>query len=93
MLADRCVLPRRQGQYSRAVIFLFSKSEGHAADCDSSPVLQLLRAPYGSDKSKVAQPLFTSYLRREEIIIDQASICRSLISTLQSMRFLGEGCL
>lgn len=52
VLVHRCVLPRPQGQYSWAVIFLSSRNEGHAAGCDSPPVSWPLRTAYVADKSK-----------------------------------------
>lgn len=84
MLADRCVLPRLQGQYSWAVIFLSSRSEGHEAGCDSPPVLWLLRTAYVADKSK-KEALFTPHLIREEMIVDQVCLYGILITTPQSM--------
>lgn len=48
--ADRCALPRLQGQYTQAVIFLTSCNEGRAAGCDSPPVLWLLMTAHRVDK-------------------------------------------
>lgn len=93
VLADRCVLPRLQGQYSWTVIFLSSTSEGHVAGCDSPPVLLVLRTMYGADKSKGGQPLFTPHLISAKMIIGQVCIYGGLITTPQSMLLLGQGCL
>lgn len=74
MLADRCVLPGLQGQYSWTVILLSSRSEGQVVGSDSPPVSLLLRTQYGANKSKGTERLFTLHLIREEMIIDQVCI-------------------
>lgn len=87
MLVDRCILHNLQGQFIWAVIFLPSTSEGHAAGCDSPPVLLLLRSLY--DKSKGTKALFTLHLIKEEMIIDQVCITWGLITAPKLTALLG----
>lgn len=72
--ADKCVLSRLQGQYSWAVIFLSSTSEGHAAGYDSPPVLMLCT-------EQINQPFFAASLIGRKIIIDLLFIYGFLITT------------